>query len=46
MSGLGVLGGGSQPSGDSNAKSIDATSDGGIMEMQSRGLPVKIMPVE
>jgi len=47
VSGLGLLGG-SQPAEASEAGSgestIDATTDDGISMMQSRGLPVKMIP--
>lgn len=55
MSGLGLLGGGSSNSGSGDSgltgspdseKFIDATSDDGIMEMQARGLPIKIIPAQ
>jgi len=44
MSGLGVLGGSAPSTEDSTTKTIDATSDNGIMQMQSRGLPIKLIP--
>lgn len=45
MSGLGILGGSSQPAEETGGETtIDATTDEGISSMQARGLPVKIIP--
>lgn len=48
VSGLGILGGGSQSAeiaeSTSGESTIDATTDDGIASMQARGLPVKMIP--
>lgn len=44
LNGLGLVGESSTES--DNASKIDATTDDGLMEMKSRGLPVKFIPTQ